>query len=77
MSKVTIYVGLDYHKASIQVCVMDTAGKILANRPCTNQAEALVKLVADAHGGHAVVRNREGGGTTFGILLPRTRPPSE
>jgi transposase len=46
MSKVTIYVGLDYHKASIQVCVMDTSGKILANRPCTNQAEALVKLVA-------------------------------
>ncbi|WP_406697232.1 IS110 family transposase [Singulisphaera sp. Ch08] len=46
MSKVTIYVGLDYHKASIQVCVMDTTGKILANRPCTNQAEALVKLVA-------------------------------
>jgi transposase len=46
MSKVTIYVGLDYHKASIQVCVMDTTGQILANRPCTNQAEALVKLVA-------------------------------
>lgn len=46
MSKVTVYVGLDYHKASIQVCVMDTSGKILANRPCANQAEALVKLIA-------------------------------
>ena len=23
MSKVTVYVGLDYHKDSIQVCVMD------------------------------------------------------
>jgi transposase len=46
MSKVTVYVGLDYHKASIQVCVMDPSGTILANRPCTNQAEALVKLVA-------------------------------
>ena len=46
MSKVTVFVGLDYHKASIQVCVMDTSGQILANRPCTNQAEALVKLVA-------------------------------
>ena len=32
MSKVTVYVGLDYHKDSIQVCVMDPAGKILANR---------------------------------------------
>ena len=46
MSKVTVYVGLDYHKDSIQVCVMDPCGKILANRPCPNQAEALVKLVA-------------------------------
>jgi transposase len=46
MSKVTAYVGLDYHKDSIQVCVMDLSGKILANRPCRNQAEALVKLVA-------------------------------
>ena len=56
MSKVTIYVGLDYHKASIQVCVMDTTGKILANRPCTNQAEALVKLVAPfGHDVHAAI----------------------
>jgi transposase len=46
MSKVTVYVGLDYHKDSIQVCVMDRAGKILANRPCINQVEALVRLVA-------------------------------
>ena len=46
MSKVTVYVGLDYHKDSIQVCVMDSSGKILANRRCSNQAEALVELVA-------------------------------
>jgi len=46
MSKVSVYVGLDYHKDSIQVCVMDRAGKILANRRCTNQVEALVRLVA-------------------------------
>ena len=49
MSKVTVYVGLDYHKDSIQVCIMDTAGKILANRSCSNQAKAVVALVA-AHG---------------------------
>ena len=46
MSKVTVYVGLDYHKDSIQVCVMDPSGKILANRPCPNRAGALVALVA-------------------------------
>jgi transposase len=49
MSKVTVYVGLDYHKDSIQVCVMDTAGKILVNRSCPNRAEAVVALVA-GHG---------------------------
>jgi hypothetical protein len=27
MSKVTVYVGLDYHKDSVQVCVMDQAGQ--------------------------------------------------
>jgi transposase len=49
MSKVTVYVGLDYHKDSIQVCVMDPAGKILANRSCPNRAEAVVALAA-GHG---------------------------
>jgi transposase len=46
MSKVTVHVGLDYHKGSIQVCVMDAEGKILANRSCPNRAEKLVALVA-------------------------------
>jgi transposase len=46
MSKVTVYVGLDYHKDSIQVCVMDQAGNVLANRACANDAKALVLLVA-------------------------------
>jgi transposase len=46
MSKVTVYVGLDYHKDFIQVCVMDRVGKILANQRCKNQVEALVALVA-------------------------------
>ena len=41
MSKVTVHVGLDYHQDSIQVCIMDHAGKILANR-----AEAVVATVA-------------------------------
>jgi transposase len=46
MSKVTVYVGLDYHKGFIQVCIMDPSGKILANRSCPNQAEAVVGLVS-------------------------------
>lgn len=31
----------------------------------------MVNLVATAHGGRALVRDREGGGTVFGIFLPR------
>jgi transposase len=46
MSKVTVFVGLDYHKDSIQVCIMGSNGQVLANRRCKNQVEALVKLVA-------------------------------
>jgi hypothetical protein len=44
--KVTVSVGLDYHKDSIQVCVLDQAGQVLANRSCPNDAKALVLLVA-------------------------------
>jgi transposase len=46
MSKVPVYVGLDYHKDQIQACVMDRSGKILANRTCPNRADSLVSLVA-------------------------------
>lgn len=36
----------------------------------------LVKLVANAHGGNVVVRDREGGGAEFVITLPRLVVPS-
>jgi len=54
MSKVTIYVGLDYHKDSVQVCVLDTTGKVLANRSCPNNTKEIDLFVAffgdDVHG---------------------------
>jgi hypothetical protein len=54
MSKVTVYVGLDYHKDSVQVCIMDPAGKMLANRSCPNSTKEIDLLVAffgdDIHG---------------------------
>jgi transposase len=46
MSKVTVFGGLDYHKDSIQVCIMDPAGQVLANRKCPNAAAELALLVA-------------------------------
>ncbi len=36
----------------------------------------LVKLVAAAHQGHVVARNRDGGGTVFGLWLPEARTES-
>lgn len=36
MSRVTVFVGLDYHQDSVQVCVMDPAGQVLGNRGCEN-----------------------------------------
>lgn len=72
MSKVTVYVGLDYHKGSIQVCIMDPNGKILVNRRCPNQVEALVKLVA-AHGDdvHAAVESCSGAAVLADELATR------
>jgi two-component system, sensor histidine kinase and response regulator len=37
----------------------------------------LVRMVALAHGGHAVVRDREGGGTAFGLFLPHEGPSGD
>jgi transposase len=36
MNRVAVYVGLDYHQASVQVCVMDQEGEVLLNRRCAN-----------------------------------------
>lgn len=41
----TRYVGLDYHDDQIQVCVLDAAGRVLANRRRPNDWQALAALV--------------------------------
>ena len=45
MSSLAVYVGLDYHQAFVQVCVMDASGTMLMNRKCDNSATALVEAV--------------------------------
>ena len=37
-----VYVGLDYHQDSIQVCVLDSRGVVLGNRKVKNQAAEVV-----------------------------------
>jgi len=41
----TVFVGLDYHAESVQVCVLDRDQKLLANRSCSNDWRAVVAAV--------------------------------
>jgi transposase len=45
MSNVPVFVGLDYHQDSIQVCVLDQQGKVLLNRSAANDCHELSRLV--------------------------------
>jgi transposase len=55
VSNLTVFVGLDYHQAFVQMCVMDRNGTVLMNRKCANSAAALVEAVqAQAAGGVSV-----------------------
>ncbi|MGA2058897.1 MAG: transposase [Thermoguttaceae bacterium] len=45
MAIVQQFVGLDYHDEVVQVCVMDSAGKMLENRACPNDASEIMAIV--------------------------------
>jgi transposase len=45
MSTVPVFVGLDYHQDSIQVCVLDQQGQVLLNRSAANDCRELSRLV--------------------------------
>jgi transposase len=45
MSNVPVFVGLDYHQDSIQVCVLDQEGKMLLNRSARNDCQDVGRLV--------------------------------
>ena len=49
MSNLTVFVGLDYHTQSIQVCVVNAQGDVLGNRPVDNDAVAVMRY-AEAFG---------------------------
>jgi transposase len=46
MFSLPVFVGLDYHQKTIQVCVMDQQRKILVNQSVENDPEAVFRLVA-------------------------------
>lgn len=44
-NSVSMFVGLDYHLNSVQVCTMDCQGTILSNRNCANDWQAIAQSV--------------------------------
>lgn len=46
MSNVPVFVGLDYHQDSIQVCVLNQQGDVLLNRSARNDCDELGRLVS-------------------------------
>src|SRR6185436_1868568 len=46
MSNVPVFVGLDYHQDSIQVCVLNQRGDVLLNRSASNDCDQLARLVS-------------------------------
>ena len=46
LQKSVVFVGLDYHQAFVQVCVMDASGRVLSNHRCANTWQAVRDCVA-------------------------------
>lgn len=44
MSSLPTFVGLDYHQDSVQVCVLDSEGRTLANRSVRNEADLIARF---------------------------------
>jgi transposase len=58
MSIVTVrvvFVGLDYHASSVQVCVLDRDGRVLMNRKCANDWKAVAAAVRQCCGQEVAV----------------------
>jgi transposase len=47
MENIPLFVGMDYHKDSVQVCVMDDAGRVLGNRACGNDPQAVARYALE------------------------------
>jgi transposase len=45
MSNVAVFVGLDYHQDSIQVCVLNQQGDVLLNRSASNDCDQLARMI--------------------------------
>ena len=55
MSKLPVFVGLDYHQSVVQVCVMDASGRVLTNQKCRNDWQTIAEIVPRNHLVHAAI----------------------
>src|SRR5271154_4903950 len=69
MSILQTFVGLDYHKDSIRVCVLDGNGRELFNRNCPNDVEGVAEKIADFGCPAAVAIEACGGAADFADQL--------
>lgn len=65
------YVGLDYHSRMVQVCVLDSGGKVLKNRPCPNRWEAIHQFVGEGTAVHAAIESCTGAANLADELVNR------
>jgi transposase len=45
MTRIAVFVGVDYHQKSVQVCVVDVEGNVLMNRKLPSTVEAILAAV--------------------------------
>ena len=69
MDRVPIWVGLDYHTAGVQVCVMDQEGLVRLNRRCSNDWWAITELVEPLGQVQAVAMESCGGSAALADQL--------
>ncbi len=66
MENIPVYVGLDYHQDSVQVCVLDPSGNVRQNRSYENDA-LVIATVVENHGTqvHAAIESCTGARRTW------------
>jgi transposase len=69
MLNLPVFVGLDYHTQTIQVCVMDQKGKILANQSVPNDPYAVFQIVAPFGNNVSVAIEASTGSANFAEAL--------
>lgn len=50
-----VFVGLDYHASFVQVCAMESSGRVIVNQRCDNNAAAIAAAVRSRAGAEATV----------------------